>query len=293
LLSEILVADNIIRQRREAAGLTQRVLANRVGTSQQQIQRIESGVQPARLELALAIAKALNAPLAEIFPKLRQSSITDRRPRRKSKKPPAWAPRDLLDAGIDPDPRHWTIKCGLRDGKTILYRVSSREKERISEILWRGDFRFVVFDTQDKRVAIRCDGINFCQFLFDLNLVADDESEEHFSLDAYFLDGGTTTFNVEPDTVEMSKDDDGFCSQLQRIFMLLESDSDDDGVILFDDEDGERVYIRRKQLLRLELPLRCCEPALWDNSVESFDESASQNEGKESTPKHGPEEPQS
>jgi transcriptional regulator with XRE-family HTH domain len=263
---------NLIRQRRRAARLTQRDLADRVGTSQQQIQRVESGVQAVRLDLAVAIAGALNAPLSEIFPNLAQSQTKGRKSRKDSKSNSEDAPKDFWEAGIDPDPRFWTIKVGLRGGETILYSVSSREKERVSRVVWGGRFGFVVFDSHHKRVAIRCEGINFCQFLFDASVTEDSEPEENLSLEAFFLDGKAMTFGIDPDTVRLEKDDGGLGAQLQNIFFELDGDPGDDGVIWFDDEDAERVLISKKQLLRVEVPLFCCDPALWDSSVESFEE---------------------
>jgi transcriptional regulator with XRE-family HTH domain len=271
------MANNFIRQRRQAVGLTQRALADFVGTSQQQIQRVESGVQAARLDLAVAIAGALNAPLAEIFPELPQSQAEGRKSRGGSKKTPKRAMGDFWDAGIDPDPRYWTIKVGLRGGETILYSVSSREKERVSRVVWGGDLGFVVFDSIDKRIAIRCEGIDFCQFLFDVGLVEDNEPKENFSLKAFFLDGKAITFGVEPDIVKLEDDDDGLGAQLQNIFFSLDGDSGDEGVFWFDDEDAERVFIRKKHLLRLEVPLFCCEPALWKSSVENSEDKAEES----------------
>ena len=265
------MAENLVREKRETRKLTQHALAKLVGTSQQQIQRIESGVQAVRLEMAVAIAKALEVTLVEIFPKLPRAE--GRRRSKKPKEQPKWASKEFLEAGIDPDPRHWTLKLGLRNGEHFLYRVSSEEKERVAEIVWHRHFNFVVFDTKAKRIAIRHEEINFCQFLFDIGGVAEkDESEDSFNLEVHFISGEPITFGVEPDQVERSKDEGGRSAQLQNIFFELESDIGEDDIIWFDDEDAERVYIRRKQLLRIELPLLCCEPALWGNSLENIEE---------------------
>jgi len=82
--------------------------------------------------------------------------------------------------------------------------------------------------------------------LFDLGVVEGDEPEERFNLGAYFLDGSTVAFDVEPDEVDMLKDDHGFSSQLQRIFRHLEGGADDDDLVWFDDEENECVHIRTK-----------------------------------------------
>ena len=51
-----LVTRNLIRDKRKALGLTQQQLAGMVGTSQQQVQRVEAGAQTVRLDLAVSIA---------------------------------------------------------------------------------------------------------------------------------------------------------------------------------------------------------------------------------------------
>lgn len=58
---------NNIKQLRTQLSITQRELAFMVGTSQQQIQRIESGKVAARLGLAQAICSALDKPLNAVF----------------------------------------------------------------------------------------------------------------------------------------------------------------------------------------------------------------------------------
>jgi DNA-binding XRE family transcriptional regulator len=64
------MARNQISRFRKAQALSQRALAQKVGTSQQQIQRIEAGVQSTDLDLAARIADALSSPLEKVFPEL-------------------------------------------------------------------------------------------------------------------------------------------------------------------------------------------------------------------------------
>src|SRR5258705_10169790 len=113
--------DNRIWHLRKARDLTQRVLAEKVGTSQQQIQRIEAGVIAVRLDLAVKIANALGTRLGDVFPKLAKAE--KKRGRRKA--PAAQVNQELSNAGIDPDPRHWTVKFFTRDGRVFLYGISS------------------------------------------------------------------------------------------------------------------------------------------------------------------------
>ena len=62
-----------MRELREAKKLSQRQLAELVGTSQQQIQRIEAGLQAARIDVAVKIAEALGGSLADVFPGLKEA----------------------------------------------------------------------------------------------------------------------------------------------------------------------------------------------------------------------------
>lgn len=273
-------ADNLISERRRQLGLSQRALADVVGTSQQQIQRIESGVQTARLDLAIKIANALKSSLGEIFPRLpktRQSKATTRTKRPKREEEPEFVDGQYLKAGIDTDPRHWTIKMGFHDGREFLYAVSATEKERISSIVWNASFDFLVFDTKNTRVAVRRDNITFCNFLFDLNLIEQEEKDEVQAVVVHFVESQTPVrFEVEPDDIEAEDDEDGFRSQLQNLFFYIEATSaDEDEVLWFDDMDNERVYVRTKQLLSLEVPLLCCEPRLWRSHLENLDGDAS------------------
>jgi transcriptional regulator with XRE-family HTH domain len=153
---------NRIRKFREEKGLSQRQLAKAVGTSQQQIHRFETG-SPVKLIEAAAIAKALGAPLQELFPEVEDGDAR-KDPRKKEKlvnelleaNLDAWkdfrewqeGPRekrtdprekqeklvnDLLKAGIEVDPGHWTVRILLRgDDPTAprCYPISVFDRER-------------------------------------------------------------------------------------------------------------------------------------------------------------------
>lgn len=61
---------NRIRVVREELGLSQQALATKIGTSQQQVQRIEAGRQSVRHDLALKICAALGTPIGKVFPRI-------------------------------------------------------------------------------------------------------------------------------------------------------------------------------------------------------------------------------
>src|SRR5689334_9421253 len=106
---------NLIRNQRKALGLTQQQLAHLVGTSQQQVQRIEAGAQTIRLDLAVSIAEALKSSLTDLFPGLHRR--TKRRASSRSAKPETSENRidQLRTVGIDPDPAEWTLKFDIQE----------------------------------------------------------------------------------------------------------------------------------------------------------------------------------
>ncbi len=57
-----------LRERRVAAGLTQAELAGEAGVSRPQISAIEAGRNTPSVTAALALARALGAPVEELFP---------------------------------------------------------------------------------------------------------------------------------------------------------------------------------------------------------------------------------
>ncbi|GAA2911130.1 putative transcriptional regulator [Microbacterium keratanolyticum] len=58
---------NVIREHREAAGLTQAELARQIGVTRQTLIAIEQGRYSPTLELAFQIARAFRLPLDDIF----------------------------------------------------------------------------------------------------------------------------------------------------------------------------------------------------------------------------------
>lgn len=263
---------NNIGKKRGSMGLSQRALADAVGTSQQQIQRIEAGIQAVRLDLASRIATALNASLAEVFPKIGRE-LGDKSGRKKKKLLPS-GEKKLAEAGLETDHVTWTLKIGFVGDLEKDFVVSSAEKERLSKILWNRTFDFIVFDTTTSRVAINRTKITYVNILFDVGIVGENKSHIAYSVAARFIgDAKEVRFGVDPDESAPDEDNDGLQSQLQSMFFYLEgTDASEDEVIWFDDEDGERVLIQKQNLLVIEVPLLCCEPELWKNYIENSEE---------------------
>jgi transcriptional regulator with XRE-family HTH domain len=259
---------------RKSRGLTQRALAELAGTSQQQIQRIEAGIQGVRLELAIAIAAAVNCQLVEVFPALAGAQTRQRKissPQRDE----AHRKARFLEAGIDPDPAQWTVKFFTYDGRVFLYEISSEEKSRLEQRLSAGESNSVVFTTDKHRVGVNPKKIAATQFLFDFGDFgvesAPEAEDEKYELKLHLVAAKEpVVFDVEPDQRSLDEDDDGDGSlcQLQDLFFYLDMGQDE--ILSFDDVDGERVYIRATEILAIEAPLVCCDPALWKAQFEGY-----------------------
>lgn len=258
------LAKNRISQLRKSRGLTQRALADRADTSQQQVQRIEAGVQGVRLELANRIAAALGCDLEEIFPSLAKRGKDTQKSRLTSDR------TKFIEVGLDPDPNHWTVKFFVSDGRVFLYEVPSEEKDRLEKIISRGSSGIIVFTTSKHWVALNSAKIAATQFLFDRGEFHESNTDENHELMLHLVGAEKPIiFGVHPDTAPLDDDDDGFSSQLQRLFLELEMNLENE-IVSFDDEDNERVYIRPAEFLAIEVPLICCEPALWNAEFDGF-----------------------
>lgn len=219
---------NNIRALRLKKGLTQRQLAELAGTSQQQVQRIESGFQAAKVDLARQLAHALQASIRDLFPATGNIVL-----------PKEVAPLDkeaieLAEAGIDIDPSLYRFSVRLRGGIEREFEISSRDRMRLRSILKkRHNHHFIVFNTGTERVALNLRELSFCQFLYDVGvppaeLVDCEDDEEPLK---FWLTDSTDplSFDVEPDTVDDDDEDQVGerppCSPVRWLAYLLGSQS--------------------------------------------------------------------
>lgn len=258
------MARNRIWELRKAAKLTQRELAERAGTSQQQIQRVEAGVVAVRLDLAKRISDAFQVKLSDAFPGFGGNTKGSR---------PKKGEVDDAELAIDLDPRIWTAKFFIFDGREFAFEVSSFDKRRLESTISSSDKTFVVFNSRDRIVAANQTKFAACQFLFDPPSTKFPNVEDNsYELHLHLVDTKKPlSFDLEPDTKTAEQDEQGFASQLQRFFIDLDG-AEDDEIAGFDDADGERVYVRKSQLVLVEAPLECCEPSIFNKSMEGHDE---------------------
>lgn len=272
------MTDNRIREFRKQLGMTQRSLAQAAGTSQQQIQRIESGVQDARFDLAVRICSSLQRSMGEVFPSTARAlkaapTPTETAPHRLSDALYA----ALEDAGLDMDPRAWLFKFRLDGGYTGQLWVNGREKRRLLDaVLSPKEGEFLVFDTDTHRYAINPEHLVYGHFMFEAAATMAEGSAEEptwpLRLALRFPDSPDPAFfEVEGDTQSLENDPDSDDSvQLQNLFYCFEA-----GVgerMSFADQDGEVVVFSPKKVSMVWVPLRAVNAELRDAEREGEEE---------------------
>jgi transcriptional regulator with XRE-family HTH domain len=273
---------NRIAQIRAERGLTQRELAEAASTSQQQIQRIESGDQSVKLDLAVRICAALNSPLVKVFP---GTSRTLRGAENRGTKVGGvvfdrlWE-EDLEKLGIDTDPLHSRVRLRLQGGACLCYPISGMEKKRLWSAVLGHDNEFVVFDSLHHRIVVRPESISACEFLFDYptehpdNLVqsAGQGEEEELFLRAWFRESCEPVvyrITADSDPMEDGEDADpenGRTAQFQHLIDLAAIECDhDDFFFFFEDAEAQDVLLRCADTALLEIP-RDLNPRNWSKT---------------------------
>lgn len=259
---------NNIREYRTQLSVTQKQLAELANTSQQQIQRIETGQIAASLTTAIAISKALGKSLEDVFPgaETAVSSFKDQRT-----KTGHYSDEDLskvADAGIEMDACNWTLKLYL-NGRNDFYilKMNGADKRRMFRYFCEPDSSekntFFMFDTDTHRVALNVNEVVFHQFLFDgpLEPFQDDseagELDDSYNVQIILTNGGPVIgLSVDPDYTD-SEDDLG---QLSNLFCMLELEVDPNERCYIEDMDGEYAFIRAGSIAMLQVALDAVEP---------------------------------
>lgn len=262
---------NDIRSMRKKKGLSRKALAGMVGTSPQQIHRIEAGVQSVRLDLALGISDALEGEFTDVFPAAK--AVLARASR--GQKPSIdrlWeekAREDLEKAGFDMDPEDWFFRFRLRGGVAETLQISGPEKRRLWNLV-QGNKGFAVFDSGSCRHAINLAHLQFCQFLLEApspavrQAIAQriDETHPEPELLLCFTDRPEPErFAVDKDRRSIGDEDvNEEDVQIQDLFSSAEFCVEDR--LLFTDMDGESVFFSPADVSMFSVPLRIVEPAL-------------------------------
>lgn len=258
------MAGNRVKAIRLERGLTQSALAALAHTNQQQIQRIEAGVQKANLGLAKDIAGALGVPMEKAFPPLKAGRA----------KPQGYQ-------GVENDPEVHTLRAVFRGADEHFFPISSEDKSRLWSALQRENESFVVFDDgRGFRIALNTSRLALWQFLFDpamYQIEYEAGGEEGTQVELYVADAkDAMELDIHPDRVEFDFEDnqDEESVQLQQLFFSLDGTSgrDADGLIWVVDVDGETVFIRPSEMTLLRVPLWLVEPKLLAAAEDDEDE---------------------
>lgn len=254
---------NKIKQIRTRLSLSQRELAERVGTSQQQIQRIEVGKITTSLALANSICGALGKPLDVVFPKAAKALEGLRREVEENHILTDEALSKASRHGVEADANQWTFKVVLKGrGEPLIFAISASEKRRLYSAVQGEDsgslVQFAVFDTEDSRIALNLSEVTFCQFLFDpLNFIVEKElvpEEGKHECDVLItMIGGGPAIQLFVDVDDTSAEDG--IGQLGHVFYMMESEADPSDRYRIVDADGEDAFIRAGSVALLQVSL--------------------------------------
>lgn len=262
--SDTMVQNNI-KQLRTQLSITQRELAYMVGTSQQQIQRIETGKVAAKLGLVQAICNALDKPLNIVFPESDQLINDFHKKRRKTDEDL----EAIATSGIEMDSGLWTVKLWLQGQQDyLLLPISAVDKRRFyyyfQEIASPNVERFFVFDSDQYRYALNMREVVFHQFLSDgLQPIVAEEEDDYFNVHITLVNGGPVIpLSVEPDAPQNEETDD--IGQLNAFFEKLDCEPETTDRYMLTDEDGEDAFIRIGSIAMVRVVLDALEPVEED-----------------------------
>ncbi|MCA7014570.1 helix-turn-helix transcriptional regulator [Dickeya dadantii] len=257
---------NKIKQFRTQLSITQRELAEMVGTSQQQIQRIEAGKIAAKLGLAQAICAVLNKPLGAVFPDGDEVLKEFRTYRSQTDEDL----NDFAASGIEIDNCTWFVKLYLRGHQdSLVLPISAADKRRFyayfQEKAYPGVERFFVFDSDRHRYALNTREVAFHQFLFEPLVPVSNDENANEEDDYYYnvlitLENGGPVIGLSVESDEPEDEDTGDLGQLEAFFGMLECDPEPTERYVITDIDGEDAFIRMGSIAMVKVSLEVLEP---------------------------------
>ncbi len=277
--------ENRIRELRLKKKLSQKGLAKKAETSQQQIQRIEAGIQAARFDLAVRISVALEEPLDRVFPTIELP--LKRAKRRHATVPDLFSDHELADefesAGLDMDPAQSVLLYRLRGGAEGKWWLAPGEMRRVWSLIQRDDENeFMLFDAGGRRYAVNPAHLMFVHFLKEYADGGEEsdsrtqpaqrrEAGRLFNADGEFVgeyevrvtlaDGCEMTFSVDPDDGSLEEEDpEPLSVQLQDLFFYAQLGGQQR--LKLTDEDGEVAWFRTQDVAMFSVPIEAVEPKL-------------------------------
>lgn len=251
---------NRIKELRSKKGITQVALANLVGTSQQQIQRIEAGLQSIRLEILPALCAALETDAGTIFPELKLIGSQD---------------ADLQREPVDRSATLYTLRIGLKSGDVEDFHTSKEEYDRVRSALLSGSKPFICFDSIDEGVFFAPDKVAYCHFLFDPMMMPNDGSEHSEREQAFTLwfDGQKKPLKFE---VDWDRGEGvGEFGDVGYVFYNLDTLDGGHEILAFVDVDGEEVIFSSANLAFGKVPREVTSDELQATIMDGYSEEES------------------
>ena len=266
---------NRIRQFREALKLSQHALALKVGTSQQQIQRFETDQTAVKLHLAIKLSDALGKPLNVIFPGATTAIKKADAEAERTNLLPETGYKNMRAVGIEGDLRRWRVSILLR-GQTNPVHFSDIQTPDIEGLRrelcdareFGDEVKFVLFDTQDHRIALNVAHTVYCNFGWEpeqhlwLSPEKLPDSDSQTTVTIYFVGGSeAVTLEVPVDDGEPERDDGDYeDGQFGNILGTLQYVDDPSFSIIIEDADDDELFFRAGDLALLSVPLYVIEP---------------------------------
>ena len=163
--------ENNIRKFRLDNHLSQRALAEASGTTQQLIQRMESGIQETiNVDVAMNISKVLEAPFETIFPAAKRATASQKR-RQKSastKDDGTKLISDLEKIGFSSSAEDMVARLIFSNGYECLHPLSGKDLDRVwkaAQRIGNAGEKFVIYFTESCVAAVNLDHVFCIQFI--------------------------------------------------------------------------------------------------------------------------------
>ncbi len=269
--------ENRIQVLRKKKGLSQKQLAELVGTSQQQIQRIEVGKQVVNFYLAMRVCKALEVPMQVVFPQTKEAiTLSQKKGETPTEMLDEVAFRERIEkAGLYLESDLWVFRFRLRGGLEREWPLSGPEKNRLWYAVQRaGDNPFTVFESEDVQVILNLNHLIYCHFLYAAAFESPSEGTGESTVSVYLAASSEPLyFDVEPDdpAPENWEEDEGqFRYLVSQAELILEDDTKE--VFHFMDDEGEMAFFRAQDIAMITIPLPIVESELLNDEDEEAEE---------------------
>jgi transcriptional regulator with XRE-family HTH domain len=252
---------NNIQKYREKKGLTQRKLAEMVGTSQQQIQRFENNI-PVKVEMAAALAHALGVSVNKLFPPAKAMAT------------PHDKQRDQSNDIDETDSPTWTVKLLVRGQEKYQYYHDimpgnmKRSKEIVANLSGQAK-RWLDFDADNCDVVVNLKHVLLFQPIPSVEelpgQITESELKPQTPTVRIYLAGVRDplcfTVSTDQDRIDAEKgsfNDDYYGGEFREVLNSLHDPVmpwEEDGVqfVDFHDQDGDRVSINMDDIAILEV----------------------------------------